>query len=132
MRTADGREATTPKANHFSSVELENDFAASFALGRVRHRRLRLINRVCLLDFRFQKAAPGHVEQRFKCFHSLRHRRVVVPFIDPDSAEPQVFENKQTGRDLERLQTHCPERHQRTSEGKTIGQTQSALPANSI
>src|SRR5437762_11306375 len=78
VRTACGREATAPKANHFSRVELENDFAASFALSSVRHRRLRVINRICLLDFRFQKAAPGHVEERLKCFHSLLHRRVVV------------------------------------------------------
>src|SRR5437660_11420794 len=79
-----------------SSLELENDFATAFPLRGMGYGRFRFDQRISSLDFCFKQAALCHFEQRPKGFHTFLLCRVIVPFIDPDAPEPEVFENEQT------------------------------------
>ena len=67
-----------------------------------------------------------------KRFHSLGRRRIVVPFVNPNAAEPKIFENEQAIRDFQRLQTHRSISHQGGSRSETICQTQCALTTDSV
>src|SRR5262249_46737028 len=90
-----------------ASLKLEDYFAAAFTLGGMRHRGFDFAKRISFFDLCFEKITPGHFEKRLKRFHPLRRRNIVVPFVDPDAAKSQVFENEKTGRNFQRLQTHC-------------------------
>src|SRR5213592_4522341 len=88
------------------SLKLENDFATAFSLRSMRDCGLRFAQRISFLHFCFEQAALCHFEQWLKRFHAFLLRRVIVPFIDPDAPEPEVFENQQTIWNFQRLQTH--------------------------
>src|SRR5205809_7696074 len=68
------------------SLKLENDFATAFSLHSMRDCGLRFARRISFLLFCFEQAALRHSEQWFKRFHAFLLRRVIVPFVDPDSA----------------------------------------------
>src|SRR5205085_2066270 len=91
-----------------------------------------VVDRIRFIDLRFQQAAPGHIEEWAKRRHSLLHLRIVVPFVDPDSAKPQIFENEETGWDFQGLQTHRSKTDQRSTKGEAIGQPQRAIAPNGI
>src|SRR6266550_1704538 len=76
------------------SLKLENDFATAFSLRSMRDCGLRFAQRISFLHFCFEQAALCHFEQWLKGFHSFLLCRVIVPFIDPDAPEQEVFENQ--------------------------------------
>src|ERR1700756_2618479 len=95
-----------PLLDFASSLKLENDLAAALTLRCMSDRRFRFAERISFLDRRFQQTALRHFEQWLEGFHSFLFSRVVVPFIDPDAAETQIFENEKAVRNFQRLQTH--------------------------
>src|SRR5215471_13736963 len=94
------------RATATASLKLEDDFAAALTLRGTCDRSFDFAKRVSFFDFCFEQAPPGHFEKRLKSLHALRGRGVVVPFVDPDTAKTQVFENQKAGRNFERLQAH--------------------------
>ena len=76
------------------SIEFKNDFAVAFALVGVCHCSLRVLQWISFVDFRLQQTAPGHFKQWLERFHAFGFRRVVVPFVDPDAAETEIFEDE--------------------------------------
>ena len=101
------------QASSNSIFKLENDLAATLAACRMSYGRLRFAQWISFLHFRLQQTAFRHLEQVLKRFHSLSRRCVVVPFVDPNTTEAEVFENKQTVGDFKRLQTHRSVSNQR-------------------
>jgi len=86
--------------------KFENNFTAAFSLRGMSHCGLYSLSGYAFSTFVLSKTALRHLEKRPKRFHSLLHRRVIVPFVDPNSAKAQVFENEQTIWDFQRLQAH--------------------------
>src|SRR5881396_294787 len=78
------------------SLKLENDFATAFSLRSMRDCGLRFAQRISFLHFCFEQAALCHFEQWLKGFHSLGRCGVVIPFVDPNTAKTQVFEDEQS------------------------------------
>src|SRR5262245_50923403 len=113
-------------------LKFKNDFPAAFALRRMRERGFDFAKRISFFDSCFEQTAPGHIEKRLECLHSLRRSGVVVPFVDPDAAKPQVLENEQAGRNFQRLQAHCAKAHQRAARRETISETQRAIAADGV
>src|SRR6516165_4100114 len=111
-------------------LEFKNDFAAAFALRSVFNRSFDFAKWIRFFDFCFEQTAPGHLEKRLECLHSLPRSGVVVPFVDPDAAKPQVLENEQAGRNFQRLQAHCAKTHQRATRCETICKAQRAITAD--
>src|SRR5436309_14180810 len=96
-----------------SSLKLENDFAAALTFCRVCDCGFRVAERISFLDLSFQQTAFRHFEQRLEGFHTLLLCRVIVPFVYPDAAETQIFENEKAVRNFQWLQTHCAKCDQR-------------------
>src|SRR5215510_3324494 len=94
-----------------ASLKFKNDFAAAFALRGVFNGGFDFAKRISFFDFCFEQTSAGHIEKRSKCFHALRRSGLVVPFVDPDAAKSQVFENEKAGRNLQRLQAHRAKAH---------------------
>src|SRR5215469_10011498 len=65
-------------------------------------------------------------------FHSLSRGRIVVPFVNPNTTETEVFENKQAIWNFQRLQTHRSVSYERRSRSETIGQTQRTFTADGV
>src|SRR5437899_2503376 len=80
------------------SRKLENDFTATLAACCVRNGRFRFAQWIGFLHFRLQQTAFRHFEQMLKRFHSLSRRRIVVPFVNPNAPEAEIFENEQAVR----------------------------------
>src|SRR5262245_37042344 len=112
------------------SLELKNDFAAAFALCGICDCGFDFAKRISFFDFRFEQTAPSHFEKRSKRFHPLRRRGVVVPFVDPNTAKSQVFENEKASWNFQRLQAHCAKAHERAAKRETISEPQCAVAAN--
>ena len=91
------------KATVTELLKFKNDFAAAFALRGMRERGFDFAKGIRFFHFCFEQTAPGHLEKRLECLHSLRRSGVVVPFVDPDAAKSQVFENEKAGRNFQRL-----------------------------
>src|SRR5213596_527281 len=88
--------------------------------------------RINFLDFCFQQTTLRHLEKWSKRLHALRWSDVVVPFVDPDAAKSQVFENEKPGRNFQRLQAHRAKAHQRAARRETISETQRAVAADGV
>src|SRR5262249_44621604 len=121
-----------PEARATLLLKLKNDFAVAFALRGVCNRGFDFTQWISLLDFRLQQTTPGHIENRSKCLHPLGWSGFVVPFIDPDAAKSEVFENEKPGRNFQRLQAHRAKTHERAARSETIGETQSAVTADGV
>jgi hypothetical protein len=57
---------------------------------------------------------------------------VVVPFVDPDAAKPQVFENEKAGWNFQRLQAHRAKAHERAARSETVSEAQRAVAADGV
>src|SRR6266480_4611537 len=113
-------------------LKLKNDFATAFALRGMCDCGFDIVKWISFFDSCFEQTALGHVEKRSKRLHALRPSGVVVPFVDPDAAKVQVFENEKAGRNFQRLQTHRAKAHQRAARSETISQTQRAVAADGV
>src|SRR5215471_1443963 len=120
------------RATATASLKLEDDFAAALSLRRTCDRSLNFAKRIGFFDFCFEQAAPGHFKEWLKRLHALRRRGVVVPFVDPDAAKSQVFENEKAGRNFQRLQAHRAKAHECAPRRETIGETQGTIAADGI
>src|SRR5258705_3341718 len=114
------------------SVKLKNDFSAAFTLRGMRDCGFDFAKWISFFDFRFEQTALNHIEKRSKRLHALRRSGVVVPFVDPDAAKSQVFENQKAGRNFQRLQAHRAKAHQRAARSETISETQRAVAADGV
>src|SRR5437870_11411184 len=101
-------------------LKLENDFAAAFALRGVCDCSFDFAQRVSLFDFCLQETASRHLEKWSKRLHALRQSGIVVPFVDPDAAKPQVFENEKPSWNFQGLQAHRAKAYQRAARRETI------------
>jgi hypothetical protein len=115
-----------------SLLKLENNFTVALALRGMCDRRFDFAQWISFLDFRFEQPAPRHIEKRSKRLHALRRSGVVVPFVDPDAAKPQIFENEKAGRNFQRLQAHRAKAHERPARRETICQAQRTVAADGI
>src|SRR5262249_27474664 len=113
-------------------LEFKNDFTAAFALRGLCDRCLDFAKRISFFDFCLEQTAPRHVEKRSKRLHSLRGSCVIVPFVDPDAAKSQVFENEKTRWNFQRLQAHRAKAYQRAARSKTISQTQRTIASDGV
>src|SRR5262245_32047512 len=68
-------EASSRAAN---LLKLKNNFAAALALRGMCDSGFKFAKRISFFDFRFEQAAPGHIEKRSERFHVLRGSSVVV------------------------------------------------------
>src|SRR6266480_5914159 len=109
------------------SVKFKNDLAAAFALGGMCNCGFEFAQWISFFDFRFEQTTSGHIEKRSKRLHALRRSGVVVPFVDPDAAKSQVFENEKAGGNFQRLQAHCAKADERAARRETISETQRAI-----
>ena len=112
------------------SLELKNDLPTALALRGARNRGFDFAKWIRLFDSCFEQTAPSHVEKGSKGLHPLRWTCIIVPFVDPDAAKSQVFENEKTRWNFQRLQAHRAEAHQRAARSETIGQPQRAIAAD--
>src|SRR5437588_1029671 len=76
-------------------AEFENNFAVSLRLGRMFYRFMYLRERITLFHIGAQQPALGHVENSIKRFHALGLAGDVVPFVNPNAAEPEILKNEQ-------------------------------------
>src|ERR1043166_9796785 len=113
-------------------LKFKNDFAAAFALRGVFNRDFDIAKGVSFFNFLCQQTAPGHVAKWSKRFHALRRAGVVIPFVNPDAAKAQVFENEKPCRNFQRLQAHRAKAYQRAARCKTVSQAQRAISTHGI
>src|SRR5262249_31587535 len=120
------------RATATASLKLEDDFAAALTLRGTCDRSFDFAKRIGFFDFCFEQAASGHFKEWLKRLHALRGRGVVVPFIDPDAAKSQVFENEKAGRNFQRLQAHRAKAHESAASRQTVSETQRAVATNGV
>src|SRR5215470_6374696 len=113
-------------------LKLEDDFATTLPLSGVCNGGFEFTQWISFLDFRFQQTALRHFKNRSKRLHALRRSGVVVPFVDPDAAKAQVFENEKASWNFQWLQAHRSKAHQCATERETICETERAVATDGV
>src|SRR5215475_3548356 len=121
-----------PEARATLLLKLKNDFPAAFASRSVFNGGFDFAKWISFFDFRLEQTATGHIKERSKSFHAFGWSGIVVPFVDPDAAKSQVFENEKACRNFERLQAHRAKAHECTARRETIGKTEGTIAADGI